>query len=113
MRLLLRFGSSLLCVLAAPASLLLVRAQDEPPAFGVTSRLVEVSVVALDKKGSPVSGLRKEQFTGGSIRLGQALMVSTAAKSNCNATVNAAAGGHFEQPIRAAAQRRAQMSVVL
>lgn len=63
MRLVLCFGSSLLCVLAAPTSLLLVRAQDEPPAFGVTSRLVEVSVVALDKKGAPVKGLRREQFT--------------------------------------------------
>lgn len=63
MRLVLRIGSSLLCVLAAPASLLHLRAQEEAPAFGVTSRLVEVSVAALDKKGAPVTGLRKDQFT--------------------------------------------------
>lgn len=57
---------SLAFALAALTSLPPLHAQppqDEPPSFGVTSRLVEVSVAALDRKGSPVKGLRREQFT--------------------------------------------------
>jgi hypothetical protein len=38
-------------------------AQEEPPTFRATTRLVEFTVVALDKKGNPVTDLRKDELT--------------------------------------------------
>lgn len=47
----------LLCAAAALAP------GQEPASFGIASRLVELSVVAVDRKGAPVRNLRREQFT--------------------------------------------------
>jgi len=52
--------------LAAPFLLpaLTLLAQDQPqPTIRVTTRLVQVNVVVHDKKGEPVSDLKKEDFT--------------------------------------------------
>lgn len=38
-------------------------AQEPPPLFRATTRLVEISVVALDKNGNPVIDLKQEDFT--------------------------------------------------
>jgi len=62
--------------MSAPATVavflaLLAQAQTQAPTFRATTRLVELSVSALDKKGQPVTDLKLEDFTieeGGKIR---------------------------------------------
>ena len=44
------------------AALLALGAQDQTPTFRTTTRLVELTVTALDKKGLPVTDLRLEDF---------------------------------------------------
>jgi VWFA-related protein len=44
------------------AALLAQGAPDQPPTFRTTTRLVELTVTALDKKGLPVTDLRLEDF---------------------------------------------------
>src|SRR5258705_917362 len=44
------------------AALLALGAQDQTPTFRATTRLVELTVTALDKKGLPVTDLRLEDF---------------------------------------------------
>src|SRR5437016_14684508 len=46
----------------AVAALLALGAQDQTPTFRTTTRLVELTVTALDKKGLPVTDLRLEDF---------------------------------------------------
>jgi VWFA-related protein len=41
---------------------LTVAAQEPPPVFRTTTKLVEVSVVAQDKQGKPIADLRREEF---------------------------------------------------
>src|SRR5436190_600856 len=43
--------------------LLAVADQDQPPTFRAATRLVELTVTALDKKGRPVTDLRREDFS--------------------------------------------------
>lgn len=38
-------------------------AQQSPPVIRATTRLVQISVVVTDKKGQPITGLKKEDFT--------------------------------------------------
>jgi VWFA-related protein len=45
------------------AAVLALAAQDQPPTFRATTRLVELTVTALDKKGQAVTDLRAEDFT--------------------------------------------------
>jgi VWFA-related protein len=45
------------------AAVLALAAQDQPPTFRATTRLVELTVTALDKKGQAVTDLRLEDFT--------------------------------------------------
>ena len=47
----------------ALAVLLALAAQEQPPTFRATTRLVELTVTALDKKGQAVTDLRAEDFT--------------------------------------------------
>src|SRR5687768_10878969 len=50
---------------------LMAQAGGQSPTFRATTRLVELSVTALDKKGQPVTDLKAEDFTieeGGKIR---------------------------------------------
>ena len=49
--------------LAALVAVLALAAQDQPPTFRATTRLVELTVTALDKKGQAVTDLRLEDFT--------------------------------------------------
>ena len=44
------------------ATCLVCLAQQQPPTFRATTTLVEVSVVALDAKGDPVTDLKKEEI---------------------------------------------------
>jgi hypothetical protein len=48
--------------LLAAAALLALGAQDQTPTFRSTTRLVELTVTALDKRGLPVTDLRLEDF---------------------------------------------------
>src|SRR5439155_17539585 len=48
--------------LLTAAALLALGAQDQTPTFRTTTRLVELTVTALDKKGLPVTDLRLEDF---------------------------------------------------
>src|SRR6187455_2138167 len=48
--------------LLAVVALLALGGQDQPPTFRSTTRLVELTVTALDKKGAPVTDLRLEDF---------------------------------------------------
>ena len=45
------------------AVVLALSAQEQAPTFRATTRLVELSVTALDKKGQAVTDLRQEDFT--------------------------------------------------
>jgi VWFA-related protein len=49
--------------LAPFVAVLALAAQDQPPTFRATTRLVELTVTALDKKGQAVTDLRVEDFT--------------------------------------------------
>ena len=49
--------------LLTAAALLALGAQDQTPTFRTSTRLVELTVTALDKKGAPVTDLRLEDFT--------------------------------------------------
>jgi len=51
------------CGCGAVLVALLVYGQQEPPLFRAETRLVEVSFIALDKHGAPVTDLRKEEVT--------------------------------------------------
>ena len=49
--------------LVAVAAVLALGAQDQAPTFRATTRLVELSVTALDKKGQAVTDLKQEDFS--------------------------------------------------
>ena len=49
-------------VLVAAAALLALGGQGQPPTFRSTTRLVELTVTALDKRGLPVTDLRLDDF---------------------------------------------------
>ena len=58
-----RYPLLFLCVLTvADLNSQQPKPQPEQPVFRTTTRLIQVNVVALDKKGHPVTDLKKEDF---------------------------------------------------
>ena len=53
---------ALAVLVALPLATALVSSQ-QPPVFRVATRLVQVSVVVHDRRGEPVTDLKKEDFT--------------------------------------------------